>query len=170
MRKRIVETHPAKPRGESDPGWLDLEQIATVEVTSEDPRFPIECVFGPKRGLGWRAPQKSERQIRIIFDQSMSLHRIQPRFHEAECERTQGFTRRWSPAAGEPANEIVRQQWNFSPIGSTTEIEDYAIDLNAVSVLKLAIQPDLGRREAVATLAAWLLRGSHRRDAADLKG
>jgi hypothetical protein len=55
-------------------------------------------------------------------------------------------------------------------IGSTTEIEEYAIDLNAVSVLKLAIQPDLGRREAVATLAAWLLRGSHRRDAADLKG
>ena len=88
----------------------------------------------------------------------MSLHRIQLRFHEAECERTQEFSLRWSPAAGEPANEIVRQQWNFSPSGSTTEIEDYEIDLNVVSVLELAIQPDLGHREAVATLAAWHLR------------
>ncbi|MBV8550428.1 MAG: hypothetical protein JOY54_03955 [Acidobacteriaceae bacterium] len=158
MRKRIVETHLAEPRGESDQGWLDLEQIATVEVTSEDPRFPIESAFGRKGGPGWRACQKGEQQIRIIFDEPISLHRIQLRFHEAGCERTQEFTLRWSPVAGEPAKEIVRQQWNFSPTGSTTEIEDYAIDLNAVSVLELAIQPDLGRREAVATLAAWHLR------------
>ena len=51
--------------------------------------------------------------------------------------------------------EIVRQQWNFSPAGSTTEIEQYAVDLDAVSVLELSIQPDLSRREAVATLASW---------------
>jgi uncharacterized protein (DUF736 family) len=153
-----VETHLDKPRGESEQGWLDLEQIATVEVTSEDPRFPIESAFGPRRGRGWRASQKGDQQIRIIFDEPMSLHRIQLRFHEAECERTQEFTLRWSPAAGEPTNEIVRQQWNFSPTGSTTEIEDYPIDLNAVRVLERAIQPDRGHGEAVATLAAWHLR------------
>ena len=158
MRKRIVETHLAESHGDSDQGWLDLEQIATVEVTSEDPRFPIESALGPKAGPGWRARQKGEQQIRIIFDEPMSLRRIQLRFHESECERTQEFTLRWSPATGEPVNEIVRQQWNFSPTGSTTEIEDYAVDLNAVSVLELAIQPDIGRHEAVATLAAWLLR------------
>ena len=72
-------------------------------------------------------------------------------------ERTQEFTLRWSPAAGGSAREIVRQQWNFSPTGSTTEIEDYVVDLDAVSVLELAIQPDLSRREAVATLASWRL-------------
>jgi uncharacterized protein (DUF736 family) len=158
MRKRIVETHLAKPRGESDQGWLDLEQIATVEVTSEDPKFPIESALSPKSGSGWRARQKGEQQIRIIFDEPVSLHRIQLRFHEAECERTQEFTLRWSHVGGEPVNEIVRQQWNFSPTGSTTEIEDYAVDLNAVSILELAIQPDLGRGEAVATLAALRLR------------
>jgi hypothetical protein len=53
--------------------------------------------------------------------------------------------------------EIVRQQWNFSPAGSTTEMEDYVVDLEAVSVLELAIQPDLSRRQAVATLASWRL-------------
>jgi uncharacterized protein (DUF736 family) len=153
MRKRIVTSDPDQPHGESDSGWLDLDQIATLEVTSEDPSFPIESAFSLNGGAGWRASQKGEQQIRIIFDGPMSLHRIQLRFRETECERTQEFTLRWS-AAGGPAKEIVRQQWNFSPAGSTTEVEDYTIDLNAVSVLELAIQPDLGRREAVASLAA----------------
>ena len=154
MRKRIVESDVAQPRGESDRRWLDLDQIATVEVTSEDPSFPIESVFTPNSGPGWRASEKGEQQIRIIFDEPMSLHRIQLRFHETKSERTQEFTVRWSSAAGGPPKEIVRQQWKFSPTGSTTEVEDYTIDLNAVSVLELAIQPDVARHEAVASLAA----------------
>jgi hypothetical protein len=154
MRKRIVESGAAQPRGESDQRWLDLDQIATVEVTSEDPSFPIESVFSASGGTGWRASQKGEQQIRIIFDEPIALHRIQLRFNETESERMQEFTVRWSPAAGGPPQEIVRQQWNFSPAGSTTEVEDYTIDLKAVSVLELAIQPDVARHEAVASLAA----------------
>ena len=50
MRKRIVGPHHAEQGGQSDKGWLDLEQIATVEVTSEDPRFPIEYALGPNDG------------------------------------------------------------------------------------------------------------------------
>ena len=52
MRKRITGPHHAKPGGESDQGWLDLEQIATVEVTSEDPSFPIESAIRFKRRTG----------------------------------------------------------------------------------------------------------------------
>jgi hypothetical protein len=37
----------------------------------------------------------------------------------------------------------VTQQWNFSPAGSTTEVEDYAVSLQGVSALELAIQPDI---------------------------
>jgi len=158
MRKRIVGSPSTPISRESDQGWLDLEQIATVEVTSEDPSFPIESAFIPSCGPGWRASQKGEQQIRIIFDKPMSLHRIQLRFHEAESERKQEFIVRWSSAAGGPEKEIVRQQWNFSPAGSTTEIEDYAVDLDGVSVLELAIQPDVGGREAVASLAVCRLR------------
>ena len=157
MRKRIVGPHRAEAGGESEQGWLDLEQIATVEVTSEHPGFPVESVFGSGVGPGWRASQKGVQQIRVIFDEPASLHRIQLRFHEAECERTQEFTIRWSSADGGPSREIVRQQWNFSPAGSTTEIEDYIVDLEAVSVLELTIQPDLAHSEAVATVASWRL-------------
>jgi hypothetical protein len=155
MRKRIAGTNRTETGGESEQGWLDLEEIATVELTSENPDFPIESALGFRAGPGWRASQKGAQQIRIIFDQPVSLHRIQLRFHEAECERTQEFTIRWSSAAGGPSREIVRQQWNFSPAGSTTEIEDYAVALEAVSVLELTIQPDSGRQEAVATLVSW---------------
>jgi uncharacterized protein (DUF736 family) len=158
MRKRITGPLYAKPGGELDQGWRDLEHIATVEVTSEDPSFPIESAFGSKYGPGWRASQDGEQQIRIIFDEPVSLHRIQLRFHEVESERTQEFTLRWSPAVGGSMIVIVRQQWNFSPTGSTTEIEDYVVDLDAASVLELAIHPDLSRRGAVATLASWRLR------------
>ena len=154
MRKRIAGQHDALPRISSDRAWLALEQIATVEMTSEDPNFPIEGALGATGGLGWRAAQEGAQQIRIIFDEPVPLHRIQVRFHEAHSERTQEFTLRWSPAAGGPPIEIVRQQWNFSPDGSTLELEDYVVDLDAVAVLELAIQPDVSRRDALATLAS----------------
>ncbi len=155
MRKKILESDAAQLRsGESGQGWLHLDRLATVEVTSEDPSFPIESALSPDSGPGWRASQKGEQQIRIIFDEPISLHRIQLRFVETESERTQEFTIRWLPAEGGPTKEIIRQQWNFSPGGSTTEVEDYKVNLNAVSILELAIQPDVGRREAVASLAA----------------
>jgi hypothetical protein len=157
MRKRIVGEHHTQQAGRSDKGWLDLEQIATVEVTSEDPGFPIEDAFRPNDGPGWRASRGGEQQIRIIFDKPVSVHWIELRFHEADCERTQEFILRWSSESGGPATEIVRQQWNFSPTGSTTEIEHYVVDLHAVSVLELAIRPDLRRPEAVASLASWRL-------------
>ena len=154
MRKRIVGPHHAKQGGQSDKGWLDLEQIATVDVTSEDPRFPIESAFRPD-GPGWRASEPGEQQIRMIFDKPISVHRIELRFNEADSERTQEFVLRWSSESDGSATEIVRQQWNFSPTGSTSEIEQYAVNLDAVSVLELAIRPDLHRPEAVATLALW---------------
>jgi hypothetical protein len=136
-------------------GWLNLEQIATVEVTSEELHFPIESVFSPEDGPGWCASQEGPQQIRIIFDQPLRVRRIQLCFLEPELERTQEFSVRWSSAEGGPSKEIIRQQWNFSPTGSTCEVEDYEVSLDSVAVLELAITPDLTRREALATLAKW---------------
>ena len=154
MRKRIG---PARTNGQqqSDQAWLELEQIATVEVTSEDPDFPIESVFNSMTGQGWRASHGGEQQIRIIFDHPLTVHRIQLRFSEGELERTQEFTIRWSSAEGGPAKEIARQQWSFSPVGSTSEVEDYQVNLDNVAALELTINPDLSRRRIMASLAMW---------------
>jgi hypothetical protein len=148
---------PSRAGGESDQGWLDLDQIATVEVTSEDANFPIESIFGLKDGPGWRASRPGEQQIRIIFDQPVSLYRTWLRFDETTSERTQEFVLRWSSARGGETTEIVRQQWNFSPAGATTEIEHYVLDLDAVCVLELVIKPDLRGPSAVASLSSWRL-------------
>jgi hypothetical protein len=134
---------------------MDLGQIATVEVTSEDPSFPIESVFSAHGGSGWRASQKGEQQIRLIFDQAVAVHRIQLHFLEPARDRLQEFTVRWSAADGGQPKEIVRQQWTFSPAGSTSELEDYEVNLDGVSTVELVIKPDLTHNEALATLAAW---------------
>jgi hypothetical protein len=134
---------------------MDLGLIATVEVTSEDPKFPIESAFGADGGPGWRASQKGEQQIRLVFDQAQSVRRIQLHFQEPAFDRLQEFTVRWSAADGGQSREIVRQQWNFSPGGSTSEIEDYEVNLDGVSALELVIKPDLTHGEALASLAAW---------------
>ena len=154
MRKRIVDSGHTDMSNQSLVGWRDLEQIATVEVTSEHPGFPIESVFTSDEGPGWRAAHGGRQQIRIIFDEPVCVRRIQLRFDEGEEERTQEFTLRCSSADG-ASTEIVRQRWNFSPLGSTMESEDYTLDFADVSVLELTIEPNVNRRDAIATLSAW---------------
>jgi hypothetical protein len=157
MRKRIVSLDGNPDRSAAPPRWRDLGEVATVEVSSEDPLFPIESVFNLQESPGWRAAQKGPQQIRLIFDQPVPVRRMQLHFVETERERMQEFTIRWSSAEGGQPKEIVRQQWNFSPGGSTSEIEDYEVNLEGVSVLELMINPDLTHQEARANLLAWRL-------------
>jgi hypothetical protein len=53
MRKRIAGLPHARPGGEWEQRWLDIEQIATIEVTSEDPEFLVESAFLSNDGPGW---------------------------------------------------------------------------------------------------------------------
>lgn len=156
MRKRIAP--PVSATGLGDNGWLDLSDIATVEVTSEEDGFPIESVFAAHVSSGWRASQPGPQVIRLIFDVPTTVGRIQLRFDESVAERTQQFTLNCYTPTGN-CREIVRQQWNFSPAGSTTEIEDYEVSLDSVSTLEVIIQPDLSRNDVYATLSHWRVGG-----------
>jgi hypothetical protein len=55
--------------------------------------------------------------------------------------RTQEFVLRWSPDGGRTYRKIVHQQYTFSPPGTTREIEEYAADLDGVTVHELRIVP-----------------------------
>ena len=77
-------------------------------------------------------------------------------FCEADVERTQEFVLEWAPPGG-PTREIVRQQWNFSPDGANSEIEDYNVNLSGASVLQLTINPDIAHDRASASLSHWRL-------------
>ena len=147
MRKRIINQ---KPRNVAsvDHGWLDLQSLAQVELTSEDAANPIEAALVPGAGSGWRAAQAGEQTICLLFDGLQRVSRIQLLFQEDQQARTQEFVLRWSPDSGRSYREIVRQQYNFSPPGVTREFEDYAVDLAGVTALELRIVPDISGGDA----------------------
>ena len=54
MRKRIITSTP-ETVGSRAEGWLEVERTALVELTSEEPNFPIELAFASGQTGGWRA-------------------------------------------------------------------------------------------------------------------
>jgi hypothetical protein len=156
MRKRIINPHLSSTR-EDELNWLPLERIALVEVTSEEPSHPIEDALLPGSETGWRAALPGEQTIRLIFDSPQILKHIRLLFLESEVERLQEFVLRWSPDDGQTFHEIVRQQWNFSPHGSTQEREDYQVELSGVTQVELKIIPEKSGGEACASLAQFRL-------------
>ena len=151
MRKRIIRSDQ-KQSVDSGQKWLDVEKLAVVEVSSEDTAFPIESALLPGKGPRWRASGPGKQVIRLLFDNPQRLQWIRLNFEESERERTQEYVLRWSGDNGQSYSEIIRQQWNFSPEGATSEIEDYHLELPAVTILELSINPDISGRKAFASL------------------
>lgn len=152
MRKRIIT--PAQPDSPAfDHHYLNVEELAEVEITSEDPAHPIESALVPGQSAGWRAATPGKQTIRLLFAQPQRIERIWLSFVEREVERTQEYVLRWSADGGESFQEIVRQQWNFNPHGATREKEEYRVELAAVTVLELNIIPNISGGDARASLA-----------------
>jgi hypothetical protein len=151
MRKRILnqESQDVSLTGRK---WLALEQLAQVEVTSEDPTHPVEAALMPGTGLAWRASQPGEQMIRLLFDEPQQLKHIHLVFDEHKQERTQEIVLLWSADRGQSYQEVVRQQYNFSPPTTTREVEDYNVNLKGVTTLELRIVPDMSGGGAVASL------------------
>lgn len=84
-----------------------MQEVTEVEVTSEADSYRVESAFN---GQHWAGALLRRTNNESGFQ-----------FHETEVELTQDFTVRWSGGTGEPLREIERQQWNFSPTGSTIE-------------------------------------------------
>jgi hypothetical protein len=151
MRKHVVAPIP-ESAATGHEGWFDLDRATSVEVTSEDKDCPIESALLAEGKRGWRAAKPGTQTIRLVFDEPRRLRRIWLVFEDAEASRTQEFVLRWSRDGGHSFREIVRQQWNFSPSGGTSEVEDYVVDLLDVAVLELIIVPDNSGGEARASL------------------
>jgi len=122
MRKRI-SSQPQRESWSANTGWLDLEALARVEVTSEEAAHPIESALLPGGATGWRAESPGEQTVRLLFEAPQRLRRIRLLFREENEARTQEFVLRWSPTADGPSRDIVRQQYHFSPSGATEEFE-----------------------------------------------
>jgi hypothetical protein len=75
MRKRIISQgtqgiiFPAED-------WLDLENSAQAELTSEDASHPIESALKPGVGSGWRASGPGQQTVRLLFDKPLRVKRV----------------------------------------------------------------------------------------------
>jgi len=133
---------------------MEVDRIASVEVTSEESDHPIESALLLEGNGGWRAANAGMQAIRLIFDEPQKLRRILLVFEDTENSRTQEFVLRWSHDIQYSSREIVRQQWNFSPPDSVRETEDYPVELSEVKVLELEIVPNKSGGEVRASLVS----------------
>jgi hypothetical protein len=139
MRKSIVSPSAVAQTPISDL-WRDLERIARVEISSEDEQFPIEHALGKKVTTGWRAAGTGPQLIRLHFDEPLNIKRLHLHFVDRSAERSQEFA--VYAGSGPELKEVVRQQWSFSPHGSTEEVEDFTVNLSGITTLEVRIDPD----------------------------
>ena len=95
-----------------------MEGLAEVEITSEDAAHPIESALLPGGGSGWPAGVPGKQTIRLLFAHPQRLRRIRLNSRSpslSACKSTSVVAR-----GGQSFREIVRQQWNFSPQGATS--------------------------------------------------
>ena len=152
MRKRIVGQRRIQIRSQSLKAGFTSHRSRRSKSTRNIPVSPSSpfSVGATSRGGGRSKEVNSQSRS---YSTSYVHNRIRLRSVEPEVERTQEFTLIWSSTERGPRQEIVRQQWNFSPACPTSEIEDRRISLDRVSALEVAIKPDLAGESAPATLA-----------------
>jgi hypothetical protein len=159
LRKQILTTtHPITAVRRA--AEKDIAAVATVLVTSEDPDHPIDYVFDSQRGPGgsrWIAEQSGEQTLILAFDTPQTIRRVLVEIEEPDISRTQEMDVSISDDGGQTYRELVRQEYNFSPPGTTLEHEEWPIKADGVSHLRLRIKPDKGGKACRATLTTLAL-------------
>ena len=151
MRKSVSAGAKASDSGIGQ-RWVDLESLASVELTSEDAAHPFENALEEGNGKQWMASAPGPQTIRLVFDKPQRVTQVRLVFREEIHTRTQEFAL-FATSANGLRSEVVRQQWSFSPEGSTFEAEEYAADLPELLALELQIDPGRHDRSAVASLS-----------------
>jgi hypothetical protein len=155
LRKHIVKAPPSLPIPEL--GEIDIAVTAIVLVTSEDPAHPIEHIFDHHRGLGgsrWVAAEPGEQTLVLAFDAPQTLYQIIVEIEERDVCRTQERLLSVSHNGGQTYREVRRQDYTFSPPGTTFEREAWVVMAEGVTHLHLWLKPDKGGKPCLGTLTA----------------
>ena len=158
LRKKILTTH--QTMSSRSAAEKDIAAVATVLVSSEHPRHPIDYAFDGQRGPGasrWIAAQPGEQALILEFDTPQTLRKILVEVEEPETSRTQEMAVSISQDGGQTYRELMRQEYTFSPPGTTLEHEEWSVKADAISHLQLRIKPDKGGKAGRATLTTLAL-------------
>ena len=158
LRKQIIGVTTKTPAPME--GQLDIAAVATVLVTSEDADHPVDHAFDAHTGPGgtrWVAGVQGEQVIILAFDAPRAIRRVLLEVEEREVARTQEIQLAVSGDGGRTYRELLRQEYNFSPPGTTFEREDWAVVADGVTHLRLQIEPDKGGKPSRATITTLAL-------------
>lgn len=159
LRKQILRESPQPVIFQ--PQELDVVATATVQVTSEAADHPIDNVFDRQRGLGgsrWMAAGPGEQLLILAFDSPQAIRCISLEVEEQEVSRTQELQVAVSQDGGQTYRELLRQEYTFSPPGTTFEREEWSVTAKGVTHLRLWINPDKGGKPCRATLTSLSLQ------------
>ena len=139
---------------------LAVPARATVMVSSEAEGHPVSHVFDAYRGPGgtqWIAGDPGEQILVISFHQPMTIRRITLEIEEREVARTQEIALSISHDGGKTYRDLRRQEFNFSPDGTTWECEDWPVTELNVTHIRLLIKPDKQRKDVYAKVTSLVL-------------
>jgi len=159
LRKQILGRPPTIPS--RLPGEKDIAALATVSVTSEAADHPVDNVFDGRRGPGgtrWLAADPGEQMLVLAFDAPQAIRTISLEVEERDASRTQELHLALSQDGGQTYGEVVRQEYNFAPPGTTFEREQWSVNAHGITHVQLVIKPDKSSRPCRATLTSLVLQ------------
>ena len=159
LRKQIIPSHSGASASFLE-GELSVADVATVQVTGEQADHPIDNAFDHNRGPGgsrWIADGPGQQTLILLFDSPQTIRRIGVEVEEPDVSRTQELSLSVSSNGGRTYRELVRQEFTFSPPGTSFERELWSILAEGVTHLRLEIKPDKGGRVGRATLTSLTL-------------
>ncbi|NDU80196.1 MAG: hypothetical protein G3I11_02440 [Ferrovum sp.] len=134
---------------------IDIIHNAEVTVTSESENSPLDNIVDGSIGPGssqWVAGTIGLQALVFKFDTPQSIIRVIYEIQEQDVARTQEVCFEVSTDSGANFREILRQEYNFSPAGSTFQREELKLDLHQITDLKMIIKPDKGNINCRAKL------------------
>jgi hypothetical protein len=140
---------------------IDVRAVATAILTSEASDHPIEDAFDGRHGPGatrWLAGEPGPQTLILDFETPQSLRQVELEIEEPAVPRTQELSLSASVDGGESYRELVRQEYTFSPPGTTFERESWAVFVDGMTQLRLEILADKSGRPCRASLTALVLR------------
>jgi hypothetical protein len=160
LRKQVLP-RPGARLAPPDAAEIPVAQVATVQVTSEQADHPIDHAFDGHRGPGgsrWVAEEPGEQTVVLVFDRPQTVRGVELEIEEPSVSRTQQLAVSLSTDGGRSYREVVRQEFNFSPPGTTFERERWSVAADGVTHLRLVITPDKSGRGGQATLTSLVVR------------
>ncbi|WP_447983333.1 discoidin domain-containing protein [Nitrospira sp. Nam74] len=157
LRKQVLQPVESYPSGQE----ISIADVATVLVTSELSDHPIDHMCDGQRGPGstrWIAEQSGDQTIVLAFDTARTIETVSLEIEEREVSRTQELTLAVSRDGGQTYQEVLRQEFNFSPSGATFEHEKWRLGAEGITNLRVWIRPDKGGKPCRASITSLVLQ------------